>query len=322
MLGNQPQIPPSFHFGRATHYFHTARQAQGNRAAGFPDSLLFIYTQSKTEVELDTKQTDDTKEPTRLRSGTRVGFPPPAMVSQSTSRRGRAKAPDTTTTLTEGMQRIKLGDTEPDPKVQSSKHAPQKVSTLAMPPAQGESGAHWQAQIGTVIQKQAGSSETRNVGFSKPDPEESRGSQKQVPVLSGEVKTFWSYSDDMYQRAVDGSDTLEDGRFNWNSVERSAELLKQVQSAFVYSLSLPTDWLSKIWGQVHFFNLNWGWSLNGRKVLIYVRTKPTELVVAGELLQWDGKDTMETLIGLCFASIDEKMRPGLAEFMCDGSHVN
>ena len=56
--------------------------------------------------------------------------------------------------------------------------------------------------------------------------------------------------------------------------------------------------------------------------MLGVRTKPTELVVSGELLPWHGGDVMATLIGLCFASIDEKLRPGLAEFMCDGCYVN
>lgn len=143
-----------------------------------------------------------------------------------------------------------------------------------------------------------------------------------VPVLCAEAKTYWSYKDRVYEDIVNGEDD-EGRRFDWQTDKGvSAELLKQVRYKILHPHNFTLIDTIKIWGELYFMDCNWGWASNGRKILIYVRTNPTELVVAGRLLDWDSPHTLETLAGLYFASIDELKRPGLRGYLCTGSRVH
>ena len=221
MFGDSFMAPRSPHFGRATSYFHTARQEQGTRAAGFPDNILFIYADEKDEMKTDPDtgkpgRITETKEPTRLRSGMQVGLP----VTQTTSGR-KAKAPDIKN-LTKSMERTNLSSE--GSKYRSSRRAPEDLTPEGSPTV---------AQTWPTGTKHEEASKALNVEVSeaKPGPGSS-GKAQQLPVLCGEVKTFWSYTDEIYERIIDGVAMLDEhGVFKWISKERDAELIKQVCTA-------------------------------------------------------------------------------------------
>ncbi|KAF8503190.1 hypothetical protein JB92DRAFT_2970797 [Gautieria morchelliformis] len=103
-----------------------------------------------------------------------------------------------------------------------------------------------------------------------------------------EVKTWWAYPDDDFTSifstiaAQRGS-----GFFDWTSDKRPAKLLKQ------------------LWGELYFFQANWGACTNGRKIVIFIRTGQNELTLS-EIHDFDGDASVHrALIGMCFAAIDE-----------------
>ncbi|KAF8522508.1 hypothetical protein JB92DRAFT_3094222 [Gautieria morchelliformis] len=127
-----------------------------------------------------------------------------------------------------------------------------------------------------------------NAGF--PDFLLYRSSGQRQNVAIMEVKTWWAYSDDAFTgifstvAAHRGS-----GVFDWTGTEPPPRLLRQV------------------WGELHFFQANWGACTNGRKIVIFVRTGRNELTLR-EIHDFDGDASVHrALIGMCFAAIDEAM---------------
>jgi hypothetical protein len=66
-------------------------------------------------------------------------------------------------------------------------------------------------------------------------------------------------------------------------------------------------WALQLWGELYFFQTNWGACTNGRRVFIFAKTSETELTLS-ELHDFDDPDLHQALLGMCCASIDEKER--------------
>ena len=78
----------------------------------------------------------------------------------------------------------------------------------------------------------------------------------------------------------------------------------------------------QIWGELHYFDCAWGFATNGSRLFLYVKSAPNELTV-GPLTDWMDPTLLQTLCGLCFASIDEELRGhDLIEYLCEGAGVN
>lgn len=50
--------------------------------------------------------------------------------------------------------------------------------------------------------------------------------------------------------------------------------------------------------------------------MIFVRLD-RKTMVAGTPIPWDSPDLLQIMCGLCFASIDEALRPGLKNYLCE-----
>ncbi|KAH9925103.1 uncharacterized protein B0H18DRAFT_387942 [Fomitopsis serialis] len=154
------------------------------------------------------------------------------------------------------------------------------------------------------------SRKTKQVKVQDPPTENTPDMQTEVNAkliyranLCGEVKTSWSYTNKTYRLVTSGDVVNNDGTFLWDNSLLPVKLMKQ------------------IWGEMYYFQCNWGFSTNGSKVMIFVRTGKTELVI-GKLMNWEDPDLLQTMTGLAFASIDEMTRPGLGGYLCDGSNMN
>ncbi|KAI0633154.1 hypothetical protein C8Q77DRAFT_876933 [Trametes polyzona] len=139
-----------------------------------------------------------------------------------------------------------------------------------------------------------------------------------------EVKSYWvrAYTDRVYenlgklQLLVDPATQ----QFLWKTS-------KPRRSATTRVPDYENTLLQQVWGQLHYSNNVWGFSTNGSKVLIYIRTGITELTIA-PLMNINDAELLQTLAGLAFASIDHGVRAlpgdpygGLPQYLCHGSSL-
>ncbi|KAF8499492.1 hypothetical protein JB92DRAFT_3124809 [Gautieria morchelliformis] len=114
------------------------------------------------------------------------------------------------------------------------------------------------------------------------------GPRQRTHVAIIEVKTWWAYSDDVFASIFSTATARRgSGVFDWSEDEQQVTLLKQ------------------LWGELYFFQAQWGACTNGRKIVIFVRTGRNELTLS-EIHNFDGDPSVHrALIGMCFAAIDE-----------------
>ncbi|RPD61676.1 hypothetical protein L226DRAFT_522479 [Lentinus tigrinus ALCF2SS1-7] len=132
-------------------------------------------------------------------------------------------------------------------------------------------------------------------------PNQINGAQE----LCGEVKTFWVYRpDNAYGAAVfrDGVALSGTGEFNWHGNAIAIKLVKQV------------------WCELVNYGLTWAYSTNGKTVMIFAKLS-RNMLVAGDPIPWDSPELLQTLAGLCFASVDQAEREWLPEYLCEGHAV-
>lgn len=203
------------YFGRATHDIHGARE-HGNTAAGFPDILMFKFIPESMADIPYISYTSSEDHSTLLRSGT--------LVSKS---RTSAKSMPTKDlkALPEAMKNLAL---------ESINRVEMKPSPQ---PARPNNERHTRSNAikGSVLQE----SEVTPLKLDKtlatfalsPSPEGKTSQVKEeyvkVQAMCGEVKTYWSYQDEIYERIVNG-EVAPDGHFDWSDTSDSADLLKQV----------------------------------------------------------------------------------------------
>ncbi|KAF8531478.1 hypothetical protein JB92DRAFT_3138796 [Gautieria morchelliformis] len=119
-----------------------------------------------------------------------------------------------------------------------------------------------------------------------------------------EIKTWWAYSDNVFRRIFSTTAAQRvSGFFDWTGPEQPVKLLRQ------------------LWGELHFYQANWGACTNGRKIVIFVRTGQNELTFS-EIHNFDGDTTVHrALIGMCFAAIDEAAGMGfVTDSLCPAQH--
>ncbi|KAF8510493.1 hypothetical protein JB92DRAFT_3144381 [Gautieria morchelliformis] len=126
-----------------------------------------------------------------------------------------------------------------------------------------------------------------------------RSPQRHHHACVMEVKTWWTYSDraftDIFSRAATQPTT---GIFLWNGDSKTAIMLRQ------------------LWGELHFFQTTWGACTNGHKIVIFAKTSQNELTIS-EVHDFDEPLLHEALLGMCFASIDEKLgAPFVMDSLC------
>ncbi|TFK81905.1 hypothetical protein K466DRAFT_655951 [Polyporus arcularius HHB13444] len=133
-----------------------------------------------------------------------------------------------------------------------------------------------------------------------------RGAVRHGYNLCGEVKTSWSYEDRDLKNIL-SSKTAKAG---------TGDFLPWIPN------TKPRKIVFQIWGEMYFFQCNWGFVTNGSSMMFFVKLD-TNTLVFGEPMDWRDKDLMQTMVGLCFASVDEVKRgPRLRAWMCAGREAN
>ncbi|KAI0673246.1 hypothetical protein C8Q78DRAFT_1077520 [Trametes maxima] len=125
------------------------------------------------------------------------------------------------------------------------------------------------------------------------------------PTFGVEVKCHWqkSYENEVMEglRTSATVDALT-GQFRWNDKN-----------------SRGATFLQQIWGEMEFAKLTWALITNGSRVFFVVKTGPQELTLS-DLMSITDPDLYQTALGMCFASVDQKIRPGgLPGYLCAGS---
>ncbi|KAI9058669.1 hypothetical protein FKP32DRAFT_1606503 [Trametes sanguinea] len=130
-----------------------------------------------------------------------------------------------------------------------------------------------------------------------------------IPILNIEVKPFWAsaYKDRVYERLFREGDLINPrtGEFVWTSRGNKGS-------------RGPGNLLKQNWGELHYSQTSLGFSTNGSKLVVYIKTGPNELTL-GSLVDFTDKDLLLILTGLVFASVDLQQREGLLRFLCDDS---
>ncbi|KAF8479904.1 hypothetical protein JB92DRAFT_3149405 [Gautieria morchelliformis] len=114
-----------------------------------------------------------------------------------------------------------------------------------------------------------------------------------------EVKTWWTYTDEDFMEIFSQQGAVRTtGVFLWDGDSQPAIMLRQ------------------LWGELHFFQTTWGACTNGHKIIIFAKTSQNELTIS-EVHDFDEPLLHEALLGMCFASIDEKLgAPFVMDSLC------
>ncbi|TCD65022.1 hypothetical protein EIP91_003343 [Steccherinum ochraceum] len=109
----------------------------------------------------------------------------------------------------------------------------------------------------------------------------------------GELKTFWSVSDEVLASIFSAQCAHpQTGFFSWQG-SYSGWLMNGPGSSL----------LKQIWGQLHYFRTKWGFLTNGSTVMLFIKTGAQELTLT-EPHSLTDDDVLQALLGLSFASID------------------
>lgn len=101
----------------------------------------------------------------------------------------------------------------------------------------------------------------------------------------GEVKTWWAYSNDLFEEIFD--DRVYAGDLFLHDVGSSGKLLEQ------------------LWGQLHYFNCGLGFCTNGKVIIFYARADQNTLVVSS-IIGWEEPIVHQAMAGFSFAAVDMK----------------
>ncbi|KAF8497717.1 hypothetical protein BU17DRAFT_103170 [Hysterangium stoloniferum] len=126
-----------------------------------------------------------------------------------------------------------------------------------------------------------------------------------------EVKTWWSYSFDLFSaqtvRSSRGSSSRNSGRFHWSGQNDECKLLRQ------------------IWGQLHFNGCRWGACTNGDEIFVFHKSTEDTLCISPPAT-WTIGGVHHVLLGLCFAALDERKygidRKHMSEFFTSASTLD
>ncbi|KAF8489670.1 hypothetical protein JB92DRAFT_3147998 [Gautieria morchelliformis] len=118
-----------------------------------------------------------------------------------------------------------------------------------------------------------------------------------------EVKTWWAYSDREFMNIFSSATAQPTtGIFLWSADSRPAIMLRQ------------------LWGELHFFQTTWGACTNGHKMIIFAKNLQNELTIS-EVHDFTEPQLHRALLGMCFASIDEKLgAPFVTNSLCPPQH--
>ncbi|GJJ09884.1 hypothetical protein Clacol_004108 [Clathrus columnatus] len=103
----------------------------------------------------------------------------------------------------------------------------------------------------------------------------------------GEVKTWWTYSDRLFQGLF--RDVNPAGRFEWGATSNASKFLRQ------------------IWGELHFFQCKLGFTTNGHQVMLFAKSNSGQnTLILSTPREWNDPTVLQALAGLTFAGIDSR----------------
>lgn len=144
--------------------------------------------------------------------------------------------------------------------------------------------------------------------------------------LVGEVKTYWSYSIDAYEKCFSGDTAKENtGRFRWDGKSLPIKIIKQVWFNNIlgnnFMVNPKFSFVPQVWSEMVTYRSNWAFLTNGAIHVFFRRDGDT--LIAGDIIDWDDPRVLQIYLGLCCASIDGAAAADdelLGQFMTQGSH--